>query len=101
MAKKNPVKIIHFSIFFHFQKRKQIRQFAKFCHEKKTLAVCVCVCSAYRLGIHADWFYLQDYSQTRILAVFGGQFLCCSQIGDDPQEDLARFGNKLNKKIKF
>jgi hypothetical protein len=27
--------------------------------------------------------------------------LCCSQSGDDPQEDLAKFGYKLNMKVKF
>jgi hypothetical protein len=31
----------------------------------------------------------------------GGQFLDIAKTGDDPQEDLARFGYKLNMKVKF
>ncbi len=27
--------------------------------------------------------------------------LCCSQCGNDPQEDLAKFGYKLNMKVNF
>jgi hypothetical protein len=27
--------------------------------------------------------------------------LCCSQSGDDPQDDLAMFGYKLNMKATF
>jgi hypothetical protein len=31
----------------------------------------------------------------------GGSMLWCSQSGDDPQENLARFGYKLNMKVNF
>jgi hypothetical protein len=27
--------------------------------------------------------------------------LCCSQCGNDPHEDLAKFGYKLNMKVNF
>jgi hypothetical protein len=33
-------------------------------------------------------------------SVFFWSSLCSSQIGDDPQKDLSRFGNMLNMKIK-
>jgi len=32
---------------------------------------------------------------------FFGSILCCSQSGDDPQDDLAMFGYKLNMKAVF
>jgi len=32
---------------------------------------------------------------------FFGLILCCSQSGDDPQDDLAMFGYKLNMKAIF
>jgi hypothetical protein len=88
-------------MFFHLLKKNNSPISEILPRKKNTGSVCVCARSAYRLGIHADRFYLQKYSQTTILAVFWGPFLCCSQIGDDPQEDLARLGNKLNMKIKF
>jgi hypothetical protein len=31
---------------------------------------------------------------------FLGSILCCSQSGDDPQEDLAKFGYRLNMRLK-
>jgi hypothetical protein len=33
--------------------------------------------------------------------VFFGLILCCSQSGDDPQDDLAMFGYRLNMKANF
>ncbi len=30
--------------------------------------------------------------------MFFGLIFCCSQIGDDPEKDLAKFGYKLTRK---
>jgi len=45
------------------------------------------------------FFFLQK--KFYLIFIVGGQFLDIAKTGDDPQEDLARFGYKLNMKVKF
>lgn len=57
-----------------------------------------------------DFFYSQpDLAKSLITTfstsshhwLFSGLILCCSQSGDDPPEDLTRFGYKINIKANF
>jgi hypothetical protein len=47
------------------------------------------------------WVFFFFSSKKILFFIVGGQFLDIAKSGDDPQEDLARFGYKLNMKVKF